>query len=66
MERAIELDPEYEMAYTGLADVYLAMGGAGSRPTEVLPTAKTALARALDLDGQLAEAWVLRAVTHLL
>jgi serine/threonine protein kinase/tetratricopeptide (TPR) repeat protein len=65
MERAIAIDPQYALAYTGLADVHLAMGGAGSRPTEILPDAQAALARALELDDHLAETWVLLAVTHL-
>jgi tetratricopeptide (TPR) repeat protein len=40
------------------------MGGAGFPPKEILPKARAALTRALELDQHLAEAWVLLAVTH--
>ena len=65
MERAIQIDPDYALAYVGLADVYLAMGAVGliSYP-ELLPKAKSALTRALSLDPDLPEAWTLLSVTH--
>ncbi|MDO8500706.1 MAG: protein kinase [Gemmatimonadaceae bacterium] len=66
MERAIGLDPEYAIAYFGLADVYLASGAIGLRPyPELLPHASAALTRALELDPDLAEAWALMTVVHL-
>jgi serine/threonine-protein kinase len=65
MERAIALDPDYALAFFGLADVYLASGAIGLIPySELLPKAKSALKRALDLDSDLAEAWTLMGVVH--
>jgi eukaryotic-like serine/threonine-protein kinase len=56
---AIGRDPEYALAYAGLADAYDVLGSAGYDvlpPLEVLPRAKAAAAEALRLDDQLAEA----------
>ena len=57
LEEAIALDPDYALAHAGLADALrnLALYGL-ARPTEVLPRANAALARALDLEPNLAEA----------
>src|SRR5205823_6754503 len=56
-KQAIDKDPNYALAYAGLADsfVLLSAYGAGS-PQESLPPAKTAAKKALDLDDTLAEA----------
>src|SRR6266540_3742401 len=44
-------------AYAGLADSYFVLGALGTRlPKEVMPKAKTAAARALQLDEYLSEA----------
>lgn len=55
--RAIELDPNYALAYAGMADAYrtLALGGE-MRPSEVFPEARAAAHRAVQLDDSLAEA----------
>ena len=57
-ERAVDYDPDYALAYAGVADSYalLAFGYGGARPTESLPKAKQAAERALELDESLAEA----------
>jgi len=56
-EEAIALDPDYALAHAGLADALRILAGFGlARPTEVLPRAKAALGRALDLEPNLAEA----------
>ena len=58
-ERAIGEDPRYARAYSGLAGCYCLLGGHGmevERPSDVLPRAKEAAQRALELDGSLAEA----------
>ena len=56
-ERAIALDPDYALAYVGLADAYVRMAVFGPRrPHEVCPKAKAAARQALALDGALAEA----------
>ncbi|QQS34169.1 MAG: protein kinase [Acidobacteriota bacterium] len=55
--RAVEKDPSYALAYTGTADTYALMPLYGDyRPTEYIPKAKQAALKALELDGELAEA----------
>jgi serine/threonine-protein kinase len=54
---AIQADPQFALAYAGLADSYSIMGGFGYlRPTEAYPRAKAAAEQALELDPDLAEA----------
>jgi serine/threonine-protein kinase len=66
MGQAIALDPNYALAFVGLADCYLASGAAGlMSPDEVVPEAKPALTRALTLDPELDEAWALLCVAHM-
>ncbi len=56
-ERAITRDPNYALAYVGLADSYLLLSSYASvSPRESLPPAKAALKKALSLDDSLAEA----------
>jgi DNA-binding winged helix-turn-helix (wHTH) protein/TolB-like protein/Flp pilus assembly protein TadD len=56
-EQAAEIDPGYSQAYAGLAETYLILGDHGVRPPkEVLPKAKAAAIKALELEGRLAEA----------
>jgi len=57
-EQAIDKDPGYALAYAGLADSYVGLGGgaAYASPREVLPKAKAAATKALELDDTLAEA----------
>ena len=65
MERAIAIDPDYAVAYVGLADTSLAAGAAGLLSyAELLPKAKGELTRALALDPHLDEAWTLLSVVH--
>jgi serine/threonine-protein kinase len=55
--QAIEKDPSYALAYTGLADSYSELTWYDNQPSkEVYPKAKAAALRALELDDQLAEA----------
>jgi TolB-like protein/Flp pilus assembly protein TadD len=55
--RAIAKDPYYALAYAGLADSYLVLAGYRVvSPNEVLPLAKAAASKALELDDSLAEA----------
>ncbi len=56
-QQAAEKDPNYALAYVGIADTYAVMPGysAGS-PQDCLPRARTAAQRALELDDMLAEA----------
>ena len=56
-ERAIAKDPNYALAYVGLADSHLLLSSYASvSPRESLPPAKAALKKALSLDDSLAEA----------
>src|SRR5262249_42331750 len=56
-EQAIANDPNYALAYTGLADAYSFLGINGvAPPTIVFPKATWASNRALELDSSLAEA----------
>ena len=66
-EEAIALDPGYAPAHAGLAEALrnLALYGL-ARPTEVLPQAKAALGRALDLEPNLAEALATRGLIALI
>lgn len=56
-QQAIAKDPSYARAYAGLADSYALLGGYGVTPqTELMPKARAAALKALELDGSLAEA----------
>jgi DNA-binding winged helix-turn-helix (wHTH) protein/Flp pilus assembly protein TadD len=54
---AVELDPTFAEAYSGLADSYAALGYLSyESPSDAFPTARRYSALALQLDGSLAEA----------
>ena len=56
-EQAIERDPGYALAFSGLADSYSLLSTAGiDDPLVVFPRAKAAAIKALELDNRLAEA----------
>jgi TolB-like protein/DNA-binding winged helix-turn-helix (wHTH) protein/Tfp pilus assembly protein PilF len=58
-KQAIEEDPNYAQAYSGLADTYALLGDwqyAVMTPKEAYPKAKTAALKALELDSSLGEA----------
>lgn len=57
-QQAIDLDPNYALAYAGLADAYsfLASSTGGQPPCEVYPKAEAAALQALELDDTLGEA----------
>jgi TolB-like protein/Flp pilus assembly protein TadD len=59
-QNAIDRDPNYALAYSGLADCYNSFGfsfDVGSLPPgEAIPKAKAAAAKALEIDDTLAEA----------
>ncbi len=59
-ERAIASDPNYALAYSGLADAHIALGIqgivlSGLSPSATFPRARTAIASALSLDDGVAE-----------
>jgi eukaryotic-like serine/threonine-protein kinase len=53
-QKAIEIDPNYALAYAGMADNYLLLAGGWTGLS--FPKAKEATLRALEIDGRLAEA----------
>ena len=58
-KQAINADPQYALAYAGLADAYNVLGSVGYdvlSPSDAIPKAKAAAVQAIDLDDQLAEA----------
>jgi eukaryotic-like serine/threonine-protein kinase len=54
--QAVALDPDYALAYAGLADTYWGMADWILPPAEAAPRAKAAAAKAVELDGSLPEA----------
>ena len=55
--RAIELDPSYALAYSGLADTYTLLGSYGVLPMkEAYPLGRAAALKSLELDDTLGEA----------
>ncbi|HXN72988.1 MAG TPA: protein kinase [Candidatus Acidoferrales bacterium] len=55
-QQAIEKDPAYAMAYTGLAEAYTQLAFMNVfPPKELMPKAKAAAVKALELDGTLAD-----------
>lgn len=55
-KQAIEIDSNYALAYCGLADAYFRLSNVHLPPREVLPKAKEAALRAVEIDENLAEA----------
>jgi TolB-like protein len=55
-EKALKLDPNYALAYCGLADTYAYMGGVVMPSKEAVVKEKEFAQRALELEPQLAEA----------
>ncbi|MFN2453124.1 MAG: protein kinase [Pyrinomonadaceae bacterium] len=55
-ERAIQLDPTYALAYSGLADSYVNLGIDYISAHDTMPQARVAAIRAIALDDSLAEA----------
>lgn len=56
-QQAIILDPNFALAFAGLSDAYFALSGVGAAaPHDVMPKAKAAAARAMEIDETLAEA----------
>jgi eukaryotic-like serine/threonine-protein kinase len=56
-QRAIDRDPDYALAYAGLADSYnILVSYSALAPHDAFPKAKAAASRALEIDGKLAEA----------
>jgi serine/threonine-protein kinase len=57
LSQAVSADPEFALAFAGLADCYLTIGIYGTRPPQdVMPSARAAAEKALEIDGEQAEA----------
>ena len=64
-EQAIQKDPNFALAFTGLADCYILLAEYGAAtPHEGFPKAKAASRKALEIDDQLAEAHTALAYTQ--
>jgi len=62
---AIQLDDEYALAHTGLADCFVLLGVYGAVPPRaIMPKAKAAAMKALAIDGNLAEAHASLGAVH--
>jgi DNA-binding winged helix-turn-helix (wHTH) protein/tetratricopeptide (TPR) repeat protein len=55
-KQAIAIDNNYALAYCGMADAYFRLSNLHFRPREVLPKAKEAALRAVEIDENLPEA----------
>ena len=65
LEKAVLLDPSFAAAFGALAGAYvLSMYWHGASPSEVLPKAKAAAERALELDSGQALAWMARGLVR--
>ena len=64
-EDAIEEDPDYAPAHAGLAFAYYSLAGVYLPPLEVMPRARAAARRAIELDPNLAEAHTWLGIVYL-
>jgi TolB-like protein/Tfp pilus assembly protein PilF len=55
-QQAIKLDANFALAYAGMADAYFRLSNVYLPPHEVLPKAKEAAMKAVEIDDELAEA----------
>ena len=55
-KRAIEIDTSFALAYCGLADAYVRLSNIHFPPREVMPKAKVAALKAVEIDDDLVEA----------
>lgn len=66
MKKAVELQPDYAAAWSGLADAYAILAVGGKKPPrEVMEKAESAAHKALELDDSLAEVHNTLAALHL-
>ena len=55
-KQAIEIDPSFALAYCGIADAYFRLSNIHFPPREIMPKAKLAALKAVEIDDDLAEA----------
>jgi len=66
-EQAVELDPDFALAYAGMADAYNLSGFYGlMRPKDAIPKAKVAIEKALEINENLAAAYASKAFVNLI
>jgi TolB-like protein/Tfp pilus assembly protein PilF len=66
-QQAIVSDPDFALAYTGLADTYISLDFYGLvPPSEIMPKAKAATIKALEIDDTLSEAYASLGCVNLL
>lgn len=63
-EKAVELDPAFAEAYAQIAWVYWSRANASGDPGKLMPKARQAAERALELDAGLARAHTVMAMVH--
>ena len=64
-ETAVEIDPDYALAHSGVASAWIYKNQLGvAPPSEAMPMVQPALAKALELDPLLAEAHLAQAQVH--
>ena len=63
-QQALALDPGYAAAYSGLASCYYLLSNIYYPPTEMMPKAKAAAQKALELDDTLGEAHAMLALVR--
>jgi eukaryotic-like serine/threonine-protein kinase len=57
-QEAIQIDPAYALAYSGMADSYALLADIGAvAPNDAMPRAKAAAEKAIELDAELAEGY---------
>jgi serine/threonine protein kinase/Tfp pilus assembly protein PilF len=57
-QEAIQIDPAYALAYSGMADSYALLADIGAvAPNDAMPRAKAAAEKAIELDNELAEGY---------
>ena len=63
-ERAVELDPDFSAALTEIAWIHWARANADRDPNKLVPKAKVAVERALEINPDLAKAHTVRAMLY--
>ncbi|MGI8788905.1 MAG: protein kinase domain-containing protein [Pyrinomonadaceae bacterium] len=64
-QQAIDLDPNYALAYAGLSDAYRSLGiGSEINPAENFPKAKAAASKAIEIDETLSEGYTALGATN--
>jgi serine/threonine-protein kinase len=63
-QKALQVDPQYALAYSGLADSYWGLSGNFLAPKDAMSKARAAASRAIELDPELPEGHLSMGVVH--